>query len=83
MVSPAKTYLSPSNFFKWFKAQFGLSPLNYINHERIKTCQTAAFAKAKNIKHVSMCGFADVNYFVRTFKRIEGITPGMYQSCMK
>ena len=31
-----KVYLSRNLFFHWFKEQFGLTPLEYINRERIK-----------------------------------------------
>ncbi len=79
-----KAYLSRNHFFKWFKEQFGVTPLDYINQERIKLAKQLLAEQQKSITNVSaLCGFSDVNYFVRIFKKIEGITPGVYQGCMK
>ena len=79
-----KAYLSRNHFFKWFKEQFGVTPLDYINQERIKLAKQLLAEQQKSITNVSaLCGFTDVNYFVRIFKKIEGITPGVYQGCMK
>jgi AraC-like DNA-binding protein len=79
-----KAYLSRNMFFKWFKEQFGITPLEYINRERIKLAKQLLSDSRNSIGDVSLqCGFADVNYFVRLFKKAEGITPGLYQNCMK
>jgi AraC-like DNA-binding protein len=79
-----KAYLSRNMFFKWFKEQFGITPLEYINRERIKLAKQLLADRRNSIAEVSsQCGFTDVNYFVRLFKKTEGITPGLYQSCMK
>jgi AraC-like DNA-binding protein len=78
-----KAYLGRNHFFKWFKEQFGVTPIEYINHERIKLAKQLLAQKNKSITGVSsLCGFTDVNYFVRIFKKIEGITPGIYQGCI-
>jgi AraC-like DNA-binding protein len=79
-----KAYLSRNMFFKWFKEQFGITPLEYINRERIKLAKQLLANPRNTITEVSLqCGFTDVNYFVRLFKKAEGITPGLYQGCMK
>jgi len=79
-----KAYLSRNIFFKWFKEQFGITPLEYINRERIKLAKQMLADKRTSIYDVSLqCGFSDVNYFVRLFKRSEGITPGAYKACVK
>ncbi|MBS1918421.1 MAG: AraC family transcriptional regulator [Bacteroidetes bacterium] len=78
-----KAYLSRNVFFKWFKEQFGVTPLDYINMERVKLAKQLLSSKQKSIKEIALqCGFSDENYFVRLFKKIEGITPGAYQHCM-
>ena len=78
-----KAYLSRNVFFKWFKEQFGITPLDYINQERIKLAKQMLAQPNYKIQTVSyMCGFNDVNYFVRLFKKMEGITPKAYQDCM-
>ncbi|TXJ25897.1 MAG: AraC family transcriptional regulator [Chitinophagaceae bacterium] len=78
-----KAYLSRNMFFKWFKEQFGVTPLDYINRERIKLAKQLLADKRNNVSSVSLqCGFTDVNYFVRLFKKAEGITPGVYQTIL-
>lgn len=75
-----KAYLSRNNFFKWFKEQFGVTPLEYINRERIKLAKQLLAEGKQTISQVGMqCGFSDTNYFVRLFRQSEGITPGAYQ----
>ena len=75
-----KAYLSRNIFFKWFREQFGITPLEYINRERVRLAKELLTDPGNSISHVSLqCGFNDVNYFVRVFKKTEGITPGAYQ----
>ncbi len=79
-----KAYLSRNEFFKWFRGQFGITPLEYINRERIKMAKQLLADARNNISSVShQCGFSDVNYFVRLFKKKEGITPGDYKLCAR
>ncbi|GAA0564672.1 AraC family transcriptional regulator [Chitinophaga japonensis] len=76
-----KAYLSRNVFFKWFREQSGISPLEYINAERVKLAKHLLADARHDIRSVSIqCGFNDVNYFTRVFKKIEGITPGAYLS---
>jgi AraC-like DNA-binding protein len=78
-----KAYLSRNLFFKWFREQFGITPLEYINKERVKLAKQLLSQPSQNVNTVSkQCGFSDVNYFVRVFKQVEGITPKAYQSCI-
>lgn len=75
-----KAYLSRNLFFKWFKEQFGITPLEYITRERIKLARQLLANEKHSVSQVSLqCGFSDVNYFVRAFKRSEGLTPGAYR----
>lgn len=78
-----KAYLSRNIFFKWFREQFGITPLDYINNERIKLAKQLLAKPINNVYAVSvLCGFSDVNYFIRLFKKTEGITPKMYKACI-
>lgn len=78
-----RAYLSRNLFFKWFKEQFGITPLDYINRERIKLAKQLLANPKNMVTSVGrQCGFSDVNYFVRLFKKTEGITPGAYKECM-
>lgn len=79
-----KAYLSRNMFFRMFKEQFGISPLDYINRERIKLAKHLLAENNSTIADVSLrCGFSDANYFVRLFHKIEGITPGMYRTACR
>jgi AraC-like DNA-binding protein len=75
-----QAYLSRNIFFKWFKHQFGLTPLEYITRERIRLARQLLAVENDSVSEVGQqCGFSDVNYFVRAFKRSEGLTPGAYR----
>ena len=79
-----KAYMNRNDFFVWFKEQFGVTPLEYINHERIKLSKQLLANNKNTISDVSFqCGFSDINYFVRLFKKTEGITPGAYKNCLQ
>ncbi len=78
-----KAYMSRNLFFKWFKEQVGITPLEFINNERIKMAKQLLKDTRTSVTAVSMqCGFTDVNYFVRLFKKTEGITPAVYRTCV-
>ena len=75
-----KAYMSRNEFFKWFRMQFGITPLEYINRERIKLAKKLLSSQDTTVTETAyQCGFTDVNYFVRLFKKAEGITPGTYR----
>jgi AraC-like DNA-binding protein len=75
-----RSYLSRNAFFKLFREQFGVTPLEFINHERLKLAKKL-LAESEDSLHTvsSRCGFSDVNYFVRLFRKKEGLTPGVYK----
>lgn len=76
-----KAYLSRNIFFKWFKQQLGITPLDYINRERVKLAKQLLGHQQHSINTVSsLCGFSDVNYFIRVFRKTEGTTPKAYRS---
>ena len=79
-----QAYLSRNIFFKWFKEQFGITPLEYITRARIRLARELLAQEKYTISQICMqCGFTDVNYFVRTFKKSEGLTPGAYRDILR
>ncbi|HMG06883.1 MAG TPA: helix-turn-helix domain-containing protein [Mucilaginibacter sp.] len=71
--------MSKTNFFRTFKDAFGLSPVEFIIQERIGLAKMLLKDPSINISEVCFkSGFNNLNYFIRLFKRFEGITPGLY-----
>ncbi len=75
-----KAYMSTSHFHKKFKNTLGISPIDYINTERIKFAKK--LISEKNNLRVSdiafKSGFNSVSYFNRQFKKHELIVPSKY-----
>jgi AraC family transcriptional regulator, arabinose operon regulatory protein len=72
--------MSRSAFFQAFKNEFGLSPLEFVQLERIKKAKL--IMADSNLSITDVCyqsGFNHSNYFIKLFKRQEGITPAMYR----
>lgn len=76
-----KACMSKANFYRVFKREFGISPLNFILNEKIvRAKQMLRHSGAKITSISDELGFTDVNYFIRLFKKMEGVTPASYRS---
>ena len=72
--------MSQSHFFRCFKAELGISPVDYINFERIKKAMIVLKDMRKSINQVCLeCGFNNVSYFNKLFKRQTNLTPSEYR----
>ncbi|MBU3101954.1 MULTISPECIES: PocR ligand-binding domain-containing protein [Clostridium] len=73
--------VSPSYFSKLFKKNIGDNFSNYINKVRIKKAKELLEASDIPIINLALdLGFEDCGYFIKVFKRIEGVTPAVYRN---
>lgn len=74
--------MSQASFYRYFKREIGMSPVEFILNERIKYAKSLLKNPTMQINQVCFeSGFDDCNYFIRVFKKMEGITPKQYQQC--
>lgn len=68
--------MSDSNFFRVFKNEIGLSPVDFINTERIKLAVSLLQDPSRKVKDIYMeCGFESRSYFNRVFKKLKNVSP--------
>ncbi|MEM1325453.1 MAG: AraC family transcriptional regulator [Bacteroidota bacterium] len=84
-VLSQKVHMSTSNFFRVFKNEFGISPVDYINQERIRLASSLLKDPKRKIKEVyQACGFNSLSYFNRVFKKNKKVSPSVFQQmCQK
>lgn len=72
--------LSPEHFCRLFHSITGKSPIDYLNYYRIECACELLSSSRKSITDVAYsCGFNDLSYFNRIFKKYKKVTPGCYQ----
>lgn len=79
---------SRAHFSRMFAQSEGMPPAEFVLHERMRVAaKILAGDESVQIKHIAlMAGFADSNYFAKTFRRLYGASPtefrttGMYAS---
>lgn len=72
--------MSTTSFYRYFKRELGMSPIEFILNEKIKHAKQLLKNPGIQVNEVCfMSGFDDCNYFIRLFKKHEGITPKQYQ----
>lgn len=72
--------MSKASFYRYFKNEFGISPVGYINGKRIEIAREMLRKKRKNVTDVCYeLGFSSMSHFIKLFKEITGLTPKQYQ----
>ncbi len=75
-----KACMSRPNFFRRFKEFFGVTPVEYIQHEKMKFAKRALAKPEITVSEVALLlGYQNMNHFIRVFKHFEGITPKQFQ----
>lgn len=81
----ARCHYHPAYLTSLMKRYTGYSVNTYVNHIRLAAaknllCQ-GEFLSVTSIAHT--CGFPDEKYFMRLFKKQEGMTPGQYRRAFR
>jgi len=80
LVDIAKSaHMNPNYFCRFFKEFVHQTPVQYLNYYRIGSACEKIASSSKSITEIAMeCGFNDVSYFIKVFKRFKGVTPSEY-----
>ncbi|MDF7819458.1 AraC family transcriptional regulator [Runella sp. MFBS21] len=75
-----KACMSEPNFFRCFKQQYGVTPVEYINQQRIQLSIKLLRNTQYSISDICFaCGYNNLNYFLKVFKKAVGTTPAHYR----
>lgn len=76
--------LSPSCFRKLFKKEMGVSPVRYIQEQTLNRAQKLLAGSDLSIAETAIeCGFRDVFYFSRFFRKMTGLSPSLWREAEK
>lgn len=80
----ACVHMTPKYFCRFFKEAVHRSPMDYLNFYRVEMACYALAATDCNVTEAALdAGFNDPGYFIRTFRRLKGETPGRYAARMR
>ncbi len=75
-----KSCMSRQHFFRSFKQELGVTPIEFINQERIKRAKELLAYSHLSVSEVCFqVGFSSVAYFDRVFKHYVGMCPRRFQ----
>lgn len=71
---------SPKYVGAFFKHMTGKTPIEYLTEYRIEKAARKLRITDMSVTDIAFSsGFSDLSYFIKTFKRIKGISPGKYR----
>jgi AraC-like DNA-binding protein len=76
-------HIDPSNLAHQFKRELGVSITQYINFRRMEMAKRLLGSGLYIQEIADQCGFFDVNYFTRLFKRQFGLSPRDYRKSVQ
>lgn len=73
-------YMSKSSFYRYFKNEFGMTPIEYVHEKRVELACKLLQRKENSVTDVSYeLGYSSLSHFIKLFKNQTGITPKQYQ----
>lgn len=78
-----RLYVSSSYFSKLFTEQCGVTPVNYLLLRKIAEAKKYLYMGISVKEACLLSGFSDYSNFIRTFKKIEGCSPGSFEHLSK
>ncbi|WP_217496336.1 AraC family transcriptional regulator [Paenibacillus algicola] len=71
----------PHYLVRLFKAQFGFSPIQYVNLQRVNMAKALLSSTKVSIKSIAdQAGFESPDYFTQVFKKHTGLSPTEYRN---
>lgn len=72
----AAANMSPKYFCRFFSDMTGKTPVEYLNYYRIECAAEQLLYSEDLVTDIALsCGYNDLSYFVKTFKKYKGVTP--------
>jgi AraC family transcriptional regulator len=72
--------LSKSHFSRAFKQSLGCSPMAYVSTRRVERAKLMMSSTQERLSDIALaCGFSDQSHLNRCFRRIVGISPGVWR----
>lgn len=77
----AEAGMAPKYFCRAFRRITGRTPIDYLNYYRIECAGELLCAGSDSITDIALsCGFNDLSYFARTFRKYKGVSALQYRS---
>jgi AraC-like DNA-binding protein len=72
-------HISKISLYRYFKETYALSPIDFINHERLTKALKLIDSTKKNMQVIGQeVGFDSTSYFIKLFHQRFGMTPKQY-----
>jgi len=72
--------ISTSNLYRKITSLTGMSPVEFIRHIRLQSAAIMMVKEGANVSEAAnRCGFSDISYFCKAFKKQFGVSPKKYQ----
>jgi AraC family transcriptional regulator len=73
-------HVSLGHFFRTFRLTFGEPPLSYVAKRRVCRSQSLMLSSDAPLAQIALeCGLSDQPHFTRVFRKIVGVTPGLWR----
>lgn len=76
----AEAGMSPKYFCHFFQQLTRRTPIDYLNDYRVEQACCMLLSGEHSVTEIAFrCGFNDLSYFIRIFRKYKGVSPGKYE----